>query len=656
MVQILALTPDEFKERLMRRFHGARKYRELFEGRWVENYNIIMNAEGQQLGQFNLSFENSVELEGGEVDKGDAAIGMNYAFKHLRFFHSQLSANPPSVVVRPTTSDPIDEQRADAADRIARHGRRKEFIDEYIDEQNWDCLWSGNGWIKGIWNPDIGETYDFNEETGEHIMQGQIEYNSPAVLDMWIDPDAKTWRNVKYTFERHTLALEDSQAKWPEYSKILKENTLERDELSADSTLQMGSRDSQEPQVEIYEYYEKGLPINGGAGSHCYFLEDGTLLGEITKNPHCKAGLPYHLFTYLDIPSTVYGKSAVEYVSNLQDKLNKLDSSILDSIQAHGVIRFALPANAEIEDEAVSSSSWDYIQYTGDRPPSFINTPTLMPDIWKFRESLILAMQEIFGINDSMMGIQRREQSAVSQQTSIETGTMIHRRLWKKYSMNVESVFRDYLMMVRDNWKEPRMIAVLGKSKAFESAKFKGADISGGFDLDVEYGTSLPIDPNMRREAITLLTPLLKEAGMSAKAILQKMNLNDYSGIMDRMELSSERQKEDFDEMIASFRTGVPLYIAPKELQEHQGRLEYSYTYLETAEFKYLDEEVKALIEKQVLEREGFLKQQAAPDPAVLPAGSPGVGGAQGPSLGGGGTSAGDVTTAPQSLSGAGIV
>ncbi len=637
MPRVKSLTPDEFKRVLMRRFEGAKKFRGLLESIWKTNANIVMNDKGAVRDQFNLTFDNVIELESGEVDTGASEVGLNITFKHLRFFHSQLAANPPSVVARPTSSDPGDQRKADAADRLCRHAMKDQNYQEKVDRMSLSMLMYGTGYLKQVWDPDLGDTYDFNEETSDITMDGDICAYSPAITDIWLDPDVNTWDKAKYVIERHKMSLEDAVFKWPEFERALEGASQGSEEHLKQSIFSNKSEDV-EPMVDVFEYYEKGLPVNGMAGRHVYFLEDYTLLGDLTKNPHYQRKLPYHIFTYIDVPDMIYGKSVVEYVSTPQDMLNRLNSSILDNIQAHGVIRFMIPDNADLEDEAISNSSWDWIKYSGTQAPHYAPAPQMMTDIWKFKDSMELYIQDAFGINDSMLGIQRREQSAVSQQTSIESGTMIHRRLWKKYNMAIESIYKDYLGLVKENWDTPRIVLVMGKNKAFEAAELKGADISGGFDLDVDYGVSLPIDPNMRREAIMLLTPLFKEAGMSAKSILQKMKLNDLEGIQDVLELARDRQREDFDEMIANYREGTPIYIEPREIQEHQGRLDYSYEYVETGEFKYLEEPLQELIYRNIRDREAMLQSQLqpaeGPDTSVAAAGMPGVEGALAPEVG----------------------
>lgn len=637
MAKVQALNADEWKKYLITRWEAARKYRELFEAQVQTNYLTIHTTAVRTADLFSTSFTESVELESGEVDAGDSQIGMNYAFKYLRFFHAQLSANPPSVVVRPTSFDPTDRRKADAADRLVRYGMRDQALPEVVDQASHNMLWAGTGWVKQVWDPDRGDVYDFNEETREVTMKGDINSYAPAWDDVWIDPTARRWADVRFIFERHYMPYEDAAFLFPQFKDQLKKAIVPKSAL--DSTVLEHNSSTETDNVAIYEYYEKGLPINGTAGRHAWFLDDGTLLREPGKNPHIHAGLPYHCFTYLDVPNQVYGKSVVEYVARLQDMLNRLDSSVLDSIQAHGVVRLLLPQDTEIEEHAISNSSWDWVKYSGTQPPQFLQ-PTGMPgDVWRFREQLLVAIQELYGINDSMLGIQRREQSAVSQQTAIEAGTMIHRRLFKKYAMFVEGIYRDFLGLIRENWEETRTVLVLGKEKAFEAADFKGADIAGGFDLVVEYGTSLPIDPNMRREAIMLLMEPLKEAGMSMKQILGLMKLNDLEGMHDRMEMAAERQREVFEEMIAQYYAGTPVYIAPKPKQEHQGMLDYAYDYIMTSEFNnQLPLDLQNLLFRHIEEREQIEAAQQAPPPATgdaAPAGLPGVSGAVTPSVGG---------------------
>jgi len=636
VARVQSWTPEDWSNNLKKRFDAARRYRQQFEGQWMRNKYIVDNATARDTDQVNITFTDSVELEGGQVDSGDSEIGINFAFKYLRFLHSQLSANPPSVIARPASTDAIDKKRADMADRLVRYGRIDLDMEDLVDQMSLKTLKYGTGYLKQVWDADRGDVHDFNEETNDIILNGDIYAYSPATEDIWLDPDARRAKEVRFMFERLQMPIEEAMFRFPDQEEQIKKAVENQSTSDSSSLMEDKPHEDWDDSVVIYEYYEKALPVNGMAGRHAFFLETGEVIGEPESNPHYQKNLPYHIFTYIDQDEHVYGKSIVEYVARLQDMLNRLDSSILDNIQAHGVIRMAIHETADIEDEAISDSTWDYIKYSGDREPKFINAPTLMQDIWRFRDQLVLAIQELYGINDSMMGIQRREQSAVSQQTAIEAGTMIHRRLFKKYSMAVQSFYRDFLGLVRENWTEPRIIRVTGKEHALDAVKIKGADIAGNTDVIVEYGASLPLDPNMKREALMLLKPLLQEAGMSPKQILHHMKLNDLEGVYDRIQMSRDRQREVFEEMVAKYREGIEEYIPPHEMEEHQGRLDYAYDYLESAEFRDLEEDLKTLIRQHVKEREELSATQQAPagGSAELP-GSPGVSGAMPPEMGG---------------------
>jgi hypothetical protein len=637
-MKVVSWTPAQASDILRRRLEAAKKNRENFEAQWRANFQLINNADSKTLSQSSISFNSLGEVGAGDQDQSSSSVGTNYAFKFLRFLHSQMSANPPSVSARPATTDSEDRRRADAADRIIRHAIKDKDINEIVDQATLKTLTYGIGWLKQIWNPDKGDVAQFDESTNEIIMEGDIELYSPDVGDIWMDPDARTMGEVRYIFERKLISQEEAIFLFPDNKDDI-EAIVNQHQKQMGGMPQSKGQANYEPQVEIFEYYEKASPVNGMAGRFCRFLKSYKLLEPVRKNPHVNGMLPYYGLTYVDVPDQVYGKSVVEYVADIQDMLNRLDSSIVDNVQAHGVIRLLVPDSAEIEDEALSDSAWDWIKYSGNNAPKHMPSPSLMPDMWQIRNQLQNSIQELYGINDSQLGIQKREQSAVSQQTAIEQGTMIHRRLFKKYTGMVEKMFTDYLELVKENWTEPHTIQVLGKENAFEVADFKGSDIEGGYDIACDYGQSLPLDPNLRRESIMLLMPTLKEAGMSAKQILQYLKLNDLEGIQDRFQLAANRQREVFEEMIAKVDAGIPIeeaYIAPEELEEHAGRLEFAYTYVETVEFKYLSEDIKDLIRMHIREREKMMAQAAAPAPAPvpnegIPLGMPGTGGAVAP-------------------------
>lgn len=625
---------EKIRKVLSVRLSDAKKYRKhKFESKWRENEQTIYNGLGMMdsdLGGGNVSIDQlSSYLENSqEVDPG---IGVNYAFKHYRYIHSQMSANPPSVLARPTSSDPADKRRADGSDKLCRHGIRAYKMQETTDKATSKTLLYGTGWIKTLWDKFKGDITEFNKETGEVIMEGDLDISSPSTWDVWVDPHARDWDKVKFIFERVWMCEEEAVSHFPEAAELI-ESIIQSLEDESRRYADDARSDLEEKKIPIYYYWEKGLPTNGMAGRMIPCLEDGTPLAEDGPSPFRfpkppedaeelrkileaeKAGIdydrgpeiayfPFHILTDIDVADQVYGKSFVEYEVPIQDTLNRLDSVTLDNVQSHGVVRMVLPEGCEVAGDQPTNTPYEIIKTTGSQKPSYVSVPTIMPDATALRDRLQAGGDDVAGVNDSMFGKQEREQSGFSMQYATNQGNMIRRRLFNKYVMFVESVYKSYLSLIQKHWKTDRTIKVLGREKAYESIDIKGSDILGGFDLVVEYGASLSLDPTSRREEIMALMPIFEKGGVDIKNILSMLKLNELEGMYDLVELGETRQQEIFEHIIEN---KGKVYIAPREMQDHESMLAYCYKFVMTSEYRDLDKVTRAVIDKHIKDREAL--------------------------------------------------
>jgi hypothetical protein len=412
--------------------------------------------------------------------------------------------------------------------------------------------------------------------------------------------------------------------------------------------------DEKQESLTYYEFWERGLPSNAMLGRYGTCLPDGTPLDDIGPSPFSfsppptafelsgarKSGkrprkmpptarLPYHLITDLDVPRRAWGRSVLEFAAPLQQLLNSLDTAMLENVQAHGVARLVLPDGYEMREGSITSSPMDIIKTenkggtTGS--PSFIPPMQLPAEMPALRAQTKQALDDLFGVNESMFGQQSREQSGFSMQYSANQGNMIRRRLFNKYVLQVESVYRAILDLVRKHWRDSRTVQVLGKEKAFEVVDLKGADIDGGYDLVVEYGTSLSLDPMTRRQEILSLQPLFEKAQVPARVMLSMLKLGELDVVDDLVQMADDRQREVFEEMYA---TGT--YIAPEQYEDHENMLAYALRYRMTSEFKYLGPEEKRMVLRHISERRVAAAQEAAP-PTQTAGTPPGPMGTPGP-------------------------
>lgn len=657
-------TPAQAREKLKRRLSNCLDFAQTrLHRQWEVNERTVYNADGSSapLGGDSGASGGNVAGDGGADDvEVSPSAGTNYSFKNLRFIHAQMSANPPATIPRPATSDPEDRRRARAADRVMRFALRQYGLQEKFDQSNLNCLVYGTGILKTVWDSARGDIVGCNKKTGALILEGDIAVKSISPWKVMFDPDAESWEEVRYAFEQITMSYEEALHRWPGKRKLLDGILSERGEgdmmPEANGVVYASSflNSNQAPKYEsitVYEYWEKGMPSNAMLGRYAVCLPDGRLLQAPKPNPFSfapppsasdlakarrtgrpprrippTARLPYHIITDVDVPNRVWGKSFVEFEAPLQELLNRLDTVMLENLQAHGVARLLLPPGVEIAEGSVTNSPYDIVRLTSESgsqaEPKFMEPMPLPPSLSELRAQTKMGIDDMAGVNESMFGQQSREQSGFSMQYATNQGNVIRRRLFNKYVIQVESVYRGILDLARKHWRDERTIQVLGREKAFEVIDLRGADIDGGYDLVVEYGTSLSLDPMTRRQEIMALIPLLEKAEVPPRVILGMMKLGELDVVDDMILMADDRQREIFEEM---FATGS--LIQPEEFQDHDNMLAYGLRFVMTSEFKYLEPDEKMLVREHIRARAAQAaaeKQPKQPGPGT-PGPAPGM-------------------------------
>ena len=622
VLRVQAWDAERIQMELANRLKLAREYRSQFEMTWRENENILYNAIGYREAYNMVSFNEFVEEP--EEDSDIIDVGVNYTFRTYRFLHAQMSANPPIVQISPTSFDKDDIIAAELADSLVHWLHVKHILQEVTDAACGKALSKGTSWIKTVWDADRGEAASFDPKTGDLTMTGEEHVYSPSTWDVWVDPDAtEFWKSCGYVFERHVMRFEVAEMMFPDFADKLRKATKMHSEVYGFWSKQEEKRRGSSELVEVFEYYEKASPVNGMAGRHCWCMDDGTPLRPMQKNPHPKGLLPYHILTDVDVEDQVYGKSFLEYEVPMQDVLNRLDGYMLDNAKIHGRAALVTYEGFETGDGSFTNATDVVIKGTGShaQAPHYISPPGQMPDMVALRQNLERGVDIIGGTNDAMYGKVSGEMSGYAAQTAINAGNMIRRRLFNKYTLMVESMYKHLLMLVVAHWKEKRMIKVAGKEQSTKVVYLKGSDIESGWDLKGEYGTSMSLDPESRREEVMQLHErgLLEQFGITGPEIAKILRLNNVKEVFHRADASRERQREEFDKMIEAYNKGNELFIEPEDLQDHQNRLEYCYDFLESSEFKQLKPELQEMLKEHTRRRRQMALEEAAPQAAQQP-------------------------------------
>lgn len=639
VLKVQSWTPEEAKDILESRLKTDMQYREVnFEAGWKSNENLLFQPGGNQGIQPTLSYSSLAEVYQMQSAGYNSNIHMPRVAQNLRFLHSQMSANPPSVIPQPTSNEREDRRATEAASDLIKYGRKHYKLQEYVDLTNLSVLTYGTGFIKAFHDPHAGEVLNFNKETSEIQMAGDFKARPVLIWDIWFDKDAKCWDDVRYTFERHLMPLSKALSVWPEYEDMFVENII--DDQTHPSRIGevrpqgvVGAPEDLKNQlVEIFEYTEKGLAENGMAGRRCFHLKDGTILGKMEENPHPNARLPYGILTDIDVPGEVYGKTTVDYAIGLAKVVDTLDNMIFNNVELHGSIKLVVFNQAETNEDDYSDDPVDIITVNGTHAhaPYQLKPASVSGDIYNLRAQMLEGIDGIMGINEILQGQINRELSGFASQTAINAANMVRHRLFNKYTDLVEFVYETYLSSIRDNWKVKRMIKVIGKEDAPTVQYIEGADIKSGYILSVEYGADFSLDPAMRREEIMQAREILLDAGVSPRKIAQKLRYNEIDALFDAPEMARKRQIEIFERAIDRYNKTGRVEIEPASRMRKAFHLEMAEAALEfvmTNDFLTLDRELQEAIYNHIDEREQMAAQQAQPAQPAAPGQPPMPGG-----------------------------
>lgn len=640
-LQVKSWSPDEARGILARRLELAKKHRkENFEAGWESNESLLFRPGGDSSLKPTLSYSSMAEVFQAQANTPNSSIHVPRVAQNLRFLHSQMSANPPSVIPQPTSNELTDRRATEAADDVIKYGRYTYKLQEYLDLVSLSTLTYGTGFVKSYHDPHAGEVLRFDPDSGEIEMHGDYKCRPMLIWDIWFDRDPNFWEDVRYVFERKLIPYEQACSIWPEYAEAFANFLVDAQnhpsKISSNHNMggsngnQRSTNELENSMVEVYEYTEKGLPENGMAGRRCFHLEDGTLLGKMTRNPHPKGMLPYGILTDIDVPGEIYGRTTVDYALRLAQVVDTLDNMTMNNIDLHGSVKLVVFGGADSNEEDYSNNPVDIITVDGTHAhaPYQLKPASVSSDVYNLRAQMIDAIDGVMGVTEALKGQVNRELSGFANQTAINAANMVRHRLFNKYTALVEFVYKTYLMSVVDNWRTARKLEILGTEDAPTIRYLEGADIASGYVVQVEYGVNFSLDPAMRREEIMQAREVLKEAGVNPKKIVQMLRYNEIDGLFDAAEVARKRQLEIFERAIEKYEKTGQVDIEPANVMRKAYHLEMAEAGLEftmTRDFLELAAELREAIYAHLDDREKLAAETAAPPPEApgQPPGAP---------------------------------
>jgi hypothetical protein len=638
MAKVRVLTDEELKRSIQTKYREANQKREPLVIEWdICKYAYQCISEGPK-GARDSGLAQQAYFTFGQGDEEyqmPLLEGLDTA-KAVLFLHAKLCISDPTLSVTPRKQDPGNKRAAAYAQGFLDYIRKRTKLQEKTESGSYlNVVVPGTGITYFGWNKDGGDLPKANSEIPSETTPGQeIEFEMEGDYDMrnvspyrfWIDATAEHWDDANYCIEETELPIEVALSDYsdPEQQELIRQaqQALENEKVDNDKTETKGS-------VKLYHYWERGRPWNGFLGAHVVFLkpEDPQILYR-GPNPYSHKQLPYSIMTDIDIPGSPWGMSRIIYAFQVQMSINNLITLIMDNISLFGGTKMLAPAGS-INDEAMNNSRDDIAFYdpASGGKVEHIRPGNVTTDVWRTYDILKGYINNVYGMNEFSQGQIPRELSSYAVQLALEMDDKYRIRLFNKKKSYLKDIYEKGLSISKQYLDDDRRVSIVGVEGYPDEPYFKMANLEGEYDVEVDYGPYMPVDPAARKQQLLefLKSGYYEKAGGNMRKVAKLLIDGSMLDIKQDFEKSFKRQQVEIDKIIKGEKISI------EEWDDHVEHAAAVEDFSRTETFEALPREVKNAIWEHGKEHVKAKAKQIAESGGPQGAPQPGAGGAPPP-------------------------
>lgn len=412
-------------------------------------------------------------------------VGVNHLRNIAQHMLNMITSTRPTMQARSVNTDYKSLVQTKLANGLLDYYMRDHRLETYLKTAVEQAIVMGSGYIKVEWNATSGEVYEFNEELGIEIKEGDLEFSNLSVFDVYFDTSREDqkhdWVVCRSFKNRYDLA-----AKFPERATdILALPT--KDKLDIYGRVEI-NRD-QTDLIPVYEFYHKRTDAVP-EGKYQLFLDKAVSLIE-TAIPY--RNLPIYCIAPSYYLGTPFAYTPMFDLIGIQDAINASYSTVLTNQTSFGVQSLAVPSGSNVNVSQLDSGMQiiEYNMQNGGKIESLqlTNTPA---EVFKFIEMLEKAMETISGMNSVARGnpdpnLRSGNSLALVQSMALQYIS----GLQQSYVSLIEDMGTGIINILKDHANVPRIAAIVGKNNRTELKEFKGDDLSGINRVVVDIGNPL---------------------------------------------------------------------------------------------------------------------------------------------------------------------
>jgi hypothetical protein len=414
-------------------------------------------------------------------------ISVNHYKNLITHLKTLTLQSRPAFEPRAANTDYKSQAQTILAAGLLDYYMREKHLERYIKQAIEHSLVFGEGFVRCLWNTELGEIVQIDPETQRPIKEGDIQYDNFLPLDVIrdftkTDPNSHDWYLLVTRQNRFDLI-----AKYPElkekilslpnaseyYEKIKLTSNIKEDEISDD--------------VIVYEFYHKPT-ASVPNGRLTVFSSDDTVFldGDLPYRT-----LPVYRVAPEDQIGTCFGYTVGFDLLPICQSIDNLYSTVITNQAQFGVQNVLVPRGANIGHNELSRGL-NVIEYDPKvGAPQSLNLTSTPPEIFSFMQQLERLAETISGVNSVARGNPEHSLSgsalALIQSMSIQFSISLQ----QSYSQLLEDLGTATIAILRDFATTPRVAIIAGKSQRSLMRQFTGDDLNMINRVIVDQGASI---------------------------------------------------------------------------------------------------------------------------------------------------------------------
>lgn len=327
-----------------------------------------------------------------------ARLKVNHYGPLLRLRKTLAIQSKPAWSPVPTNSDHDSTADAAAATTLLDYYYRQQRIDRAMAQATDDCEWAGEGFVVGQWNVQLGEDVAVDDETGETLKTGDLEFWTPTPLEMIRDTTARGYKALRWKMPVRFENKWEMASQFPEHAEAI---------LSADgkkwdvARLDRLTNEMEPDEIPVFHFFHEKTPAKPD-GRYVVMVGEGTVLLDV---PLPYRAVPVFRMAEEDLKGTPFGHSPMLDCLGPQEVLDALTSAIVSQQTAHAIRKLVAVKNSGLNYRQLADAMAVLEVNDMSQKPTTLDFSEVSPQVFAFRERLISEMQMLANVNDVVRGV-----------------------------------------------------------------------------------------------------------------------------------------------------------------------------------------------------------------------------------------------------------